>query len=234
MKLSTFYLNYFPEILIIILTYFISVQNEYKILLFLISLFTFLLIINFITICYYKNEDSNTKCDSDGICFLIIFFELLIFYLIVLLFKCLGKKGRIIFFHIFSGLISVGALAIVFTKYEEKNDFDYIMIVFYIVYLCFIIFTPIIMFIFNANDNENLNINDKINNDFNVNYSSFIDNQNKDSNINSDNNTNYSNNNSEYNINETPSNSFNCNMNNIIADIQNLNFNEDLPSQEEI
>ena len=233
MKLSTFYLNYFPEILIIILTYFISVQNEYKILLFLISLFTFLLIINFITICYYKNEDSNTKCDSYCICFLIIFFELLIFYLIVLLFKCLGKKGRIIFFHIFSGLISVGALAIVFTKHEEKNYFDYIMIVFYIVYLCFIIFTPIIMFIFNANDNENLNINDKIN-DLNVNYSSFIDNQNKDLNINSDNNTNYTNNNSEYNINETPSNSFNCNMNNIIADIQNLNFNEDLPSQEEI
>ena len=231
MKLSTFYLNYFPEILIIILTYFISIQNEYKILLFLISLFTFLLIINFLTICYYKNEDSNTKCDSDCICFLIIFFELLIFYLIVLLFKCLGKKGRIILFHIFSGLISVGALAIVFTKHEEKNDFDYIMIVFYIVYLCFIIFTPIIMFIFNANDNENLNINDKI---LNVNYSSFIDNQNKDLNINSDNNTNYTNNNSEYNINETNSNSFNCNMNNIIADIQNLNSNDDLPPQEEI
>ena len=233
MKLSTFYLNYFPEILIIILTYFISVQNEYKILLFLISLFTFLLIINFITICYYKNEDSNTKCDSYCICFLIIFFELLIFYLIVLLFKCLGKKGRIIFFHIFSSFISEVALYIIFRKHEDKNDFDYIMIVFYIIYLCFIIFTPIIIFIFNANDNENLNINDKIN-DLNVNYSSFIDNQNKDLNINSDKNTNYTNNNSEYNINETPSNSFNCNMNNIIADIQNLNSNDDLPPQEEI
>ena len=78
-----------------------------------------------------------------------------------------------------------------------------------------------------------------------VNYSSFIDNRinNKDFNKNSDNNINYinnnnenknDNNNNEININyiETNSNSFDYNMNNsLIADIQNLKYNDDLPTQ---
>ena len=201
MKLPTFYLNYFPEILITIFTYFIAVLNEYQILLFLISLFTFFLFLSFVTACSKNEENSNSKCDFHGgggeACPCLIFFLIafLIFYLITLLFKKLGKKGRIIFFHIFSGFISVVALDIVFTKYEEKNDFDYIMIAFYIVYLCFLIITPIVIQIINVNNMKHLNVNDKIINDSNVNNSSFIEkkdnqNDNKDLNINSGNNKN--------------------------------------------
>ena len=242
MKLTTFYYNYVPEILIIIFTYFISIKNNYTTLLFLITLFTFLLIMSIVP---DENEDSNTKSDCERICLIFIRALFLIIYLLELFFICLGKKGRINFFHNFSGFISIVYLYIVFTNNEEKKVVDYFMIAFYIINLCYVIITPIFIEIINANYIEDLNINDKIINDSNVNYSSFIDNQinNKDFNKNSDNNINYinnnnenknDNNNNEININyiETNSNSFDYNMNNsLIADIQNLKYNDDLPTQ---
>ena len=142
----------------------------------------------------------------------------------------------------------------------EKNNFDKMIIVFNIIYLSFLIITSIIMLIIN-DYLENLNKNNKIINDSTNNSSvdnspliENIDNQtnNKDFNNNSDNNINYTNNNeynsnynetkndnniNEYNINynETNNNSFNYNINDaIIADVQNLNSNNYLPTQEEI
>ena len=265
MKLSTLYFNYVTEILLIIVTYFFSIQNENYISLSIISVFTFLLFLNFIVMCAdkVKCRCKDCKCDfsnsGDGLIALIIFFVvIIIFYLLIKLFQYLSKKGKIIFFHIFSGLISAAILIIILMKYE-KNDYDKMLIIFNIIYLSFLIITSIIMLIIN-NYLENLNKNNKILNDSTnnsiVNDSTLIENKdnqtnNKDFNNNSDNNTNYTNNNennsnynetknnnnNEYNINynETNNNSFNYNINNaIIADIQNLNSNNDLPTQEEI
>ena len=62
MKISTLYFNYVPEILLIIVTYFFSIQNEDKIALIIISVFTFLLFINFILMC--ANYEVNSNCGN--------------------------------------------------------------------------------------------------------------------------------------------------------------------------
>ena len=81
----------------------------------LISIFSVFLIINFIAICLSDKDGNNRSCECNcnnvtgecGIILIVFLIVLIIFFLIFLLFKYLSSKGRIIFFHIFSGLISV-------------------------------------------------------------------------------------------------------------------------------
>jgi len=266
MKLSTLYLNYFPEIILIIFTYIFSAQKEIIFLLILISVFSVFLILNFIVICNPDKEILDLcKCEkaSDGGSFigcLIIIVVFVVFFLILLLFKNLSSKGKIIFFHIFSGLISVTIIIYIFLKHEEKDNFNYIAIIFNIINLSFLIITPIFIGIINlciqlfsqnnkqkdessfsnqlinqktTNDNET---NEKDYNNSNLSGNTNYTNQTKtnEGNSNYNNNNSYNNNLENKNYNNMNNNNYNNINHVIIADIQNINSLDGLPTKEEI
>ena len=240
------YFNYFPEILFISFTFLFSIQNEDTISSIIISVFTIIFVINILIITGGCGSFDEAEDEA-----LSIIFILFVSYIIInQLFKEPINKENIIFFHIFSGLISVAISIIIFIKNKKKNDYDKMMIIFTIIYLSYLIITPIVIKKINAycgieNSNKNI-LNDSTDNN-----TKLIENKEKDNqtNNNFDNNRNCENNNDNSNYNKETKNDkyklydinynefnndrFNYNINNAInADMLSLNSN--FPSKEEI
>ena len=241
------YFNYFPEILFISITFLFSIQNEDTISSIIISVFTIIFVINILIITGGCGSFDEAEDEA-----LSIIFILFVSYIIInQLFKEPINKENIIFFHIFSGLISVAISIIIFIKNKKKNNYDIMMIIFTIIYLSYLIITPIVIKKINAycgieNSNKNI-LNDSTDNNTKLIENKEKDNQNNnnfDNNRNCENNNEYNSNYNketknddnrlyDINYNEFNNNKFNYSINNAItADMLNLNSN--FPSKEEI
>lgn len=237
MEKSILYLNYCPEIIIIILTFIFSIKRKDIFLIVLISILTYLLIINFLTI-YLSSKENNVNqsysevkedepkfyniCQAIGYVIGYIISTIIVYLLFILpikFFKNLGRKGRIYFFHILSSLTSVICLYLIFTKYKEKDVLYYLAIAIYIIILSFLIIIPIINQTINSGNKKNTQIqNNKQKYDSSVDNSIFADKNEKD-------------NQTEKNLNHNEANNKNIVL---ITHEQNLNSNDDLQTKEDI